>query len=116
MGMIPTLDPNLAAAWGGWVMAPDGQMVRQPIVYAKSVLYPPSPNAPNPTLRNKPPGCRTIFIGGLPEKTDEEVIRDIFEKCGPIQTVRLSSKNFAHIRFMTEAAVPNAILLSGWRL
>ena len=25
------MDPNLAAAWGGWVMTPDGQMVRQPI-------------------------------------------------------------------------------------
>jgi hypothetical protein len=30
-GLVPTMDPNLAAAWGGWVMTPDGQMVRQPI-------------------------------------------------------------------------------------
>ena len=61
--MIPTMDPNLAAAWGGWVMAPDGQMVRQPIVYRRSVLYPPTASAPTPTLRERPPGCRTIFIG-----------------------------------------------------
>merc|ERR1740119_54954 len=78
--------PNPAAAWGGWAMAPDGQMVRQPIVYSKCVLFPPNPNAPTPTLREKPVGCRTIFIGGIPEKTTEEVVRDIFEKCGPIQT------------------------------
>ena len=58
-------DPNLAAAWGGWVMTPDGQMTRQPIVYHKSVLYPPNPNAVAPTLRDKPPGCRTIFIGNI---------------------------------------------------
>jgi len=116
VGMVPTMDPNLAAAWGGWVMAPDGQMVRQPIVYQKSVLYPPSPNAPTPSLREKPPGCKTIFIGGVPEKADEDVIRDIFERCGPIQTVRQSKKNFAHIRFLNEAPVANAILLSGWRL
>jgi len=115
-GMIPTMDPNLAAAWGGWVMAPDGQMVRQPIVYRLSVLYPPSPNAPTPTLREKPSGCRTIFIGGVPEKAEEEVIRDIFEHCGPIQTIRMSKKNFAHIRFMQEQAVGHAVFLSGWRL
>ena len=39
--MIPTMDPNLAAAWGGWAMAPDGQMVRQPIVYSKENSYLP---------------------------------------------------------------------------
>lgn len=46
-------------------MTPDGQMTRQPIVYHKSVLYPPNPNAVAPTLRDKPPGCRTIFIGNI---------------------------------------------------
>jgi len=115
-GMIPTMDPNLAAAWGGWAMAPDGQMVRQPIVYSKCVLFPPNPNAPTPTLREKPVGCRTIFIGGIPENTTEEVVRDIFEKCGPIQTVRMSKKNFCHIRFLAEEPVGHAVLLSGWRL
>jgi hypothetical protein len=31
----------------------------------KSVLYPPTPNAPTPTLRERPPGCKTIFIGKI---------------------------------------------------
>jgi len=115
-GLIPTQDPNLAAAWGGWVMTPDGQMTRQPIVYHKSVLYPPNPNAPAPTLREKPGGCRTVFIGGTPDKADEDILRDVFERCGPIQTCRLNKKNFAHIRFMNESAVDHAVLLSGWRL
>ncbi len=34
-------------------------------VYMKSVLYPPTPNAPTPTLRERPPGCKTIFIGKI---------------------------------------------------
>merc|ERR1719357_1926474 len=97
-------------------MAPDGQMVRQPIVYTLSVLYPPSPNAPAPTLRERPLGCRTIFIGGIPENSTEEVIQDIFGKCGPMQTIRMNKKNFCHIRFVNEGSVSSAVLLSGWRL
>lgn len=35
------------------------------IVHCKScVLFPPNPNAPPPTTRERPPGCRTIFVGG----------------------------------------------------
>lgn len=97
-------------------MTPDGQMTRQPIVYMKSVLYPPNPNAIAPTLRDKPPGCRTIFIGGVPDKADEEVLRDVFERCGPIHNIRINKKNFAHVRFNSESPVDQAVLLSGWRL
>lgn len=35
------------------------------IVHCKScTLFPPNPNAPPPTTRERPPGCRTIFVGG----------------------------------------------------
>lgn len=35
------------------------------IIHCKScVLFPPNPNAPPPTTRERPPGCRTIFVGG----------------------------------------------------
>lgn len=37
------------------------------IIHCKScVLFPPNPNAPPPTTRERPPGCRTIFVGGKP--------------------------------------------------
>ncbi|XP_058798366.1 ecto-NOX disulfide-thiol exchanger 2 [Phymastichus coffea] len=87
------------------------------IIHCKScTLFPPNPNAPPPTTRERPPGCRTIFVGGLPENITEGVIQEIFERCGEITTLRLSKKNFCHIRFVLEASVDAAIYLSGYRV
>ena len=41
------------------------------------------------------------------------MVCDVFERCGEITTVRLSKKNFAHIRYELEDFVSNAIFLSG---
>nr|CAD7578891.1 unnamed protein product [Timema californicum] len=105
----------------GTIMGPDPSMMGGPmvkeIIHCKScTLFPPNPNAPPPTTRERPPGCRTIFVGGLPENITEELIREIFERCGEMQTVRLSKKNFCHIRFVFEASVDAAIYLSGYRI
>ncbi|KAG7211145.1 hypothetical protein KM043_010469 [Ampulex compressa] len=87
------------------------------IVHCKScTLFPPNPNAPPPTTRERPPGCRTIFVGGLPENITESIIQEIFERCGEITTLRLSKKNFCHIRFVLESSVDAAIYLSGYRV
>ncbi|KAH1018868.1 ecto-NOX disulfide-thiol exchanger 2 [Dendroctonus ponderosae] len=87
------------------------------IVHFKScTLFPPSPHAPPPTTRDRPPGCKTVFVGGLPEKITEEIIQEIFERCGEITTLRLSKKNFCHVRFVFEASVDSAIYLSGYRI
>lgn len=64
----------------------------------------------------RPLGCRTIFVGGLPENISQEIIQEIFERCGEITTLRLSKKNFCHIRFAFEASVDSAIYLSGYRV
>ncbi|XP_030565286.1 uncharacterized protein LOC115765760 isoform X1 [Drosophila novamexicana] len=80
------------------------------------ILFPPNPNAPPPTIRERPPGCRTVFVGGLPENITEDVIREIFESCGEITTLRMSKKNFCHIRYRHESAIDRAIYLSGYRL
>lgn len=61
-------------------------------------------------------GCRTVFVGGLPENMTEDIIREVFERCGEITTLRLSKKNFCHIRFAFEASVDSAIYLSGYRI
>jgi hypothetical protein len=43
----------------------------------------------------------------------EEIIQEIFERCGEMTTIRLSKKNFCHIRFVFESSVDAAIYLSG---
>lgn len=71
---------------------------------------------PPPATRERPPGCRTVFVGGLPENATEELVREVFQHCGGITTVRMSKKNFCHIRFDSEEVVDNAIALSGYRM
>lgn len=59
----------------GTIMPGDPSMISgapivKEIIHCKScTLFPPNPNAPLPTTRERPPGCRTIFVGGLPENT-----------------------------------------------
>lgn len=77
------------------------------------VLIPPSPSAPPPVTRERPLGCKTVYIGGIPENCTENIIKDVFGRCGEMQTIRLSKKNFCHIRFVYEASVDAAIFLSG---
>lgn len=56
------------------------------------------------------------FHPGLPENITETIIQEIFERCGEITTLRLSKKNFCHIRFVLESSVDAAIYLSGYRV
>ncbi|KAK8723768.1 hypothetical protein OTU49_011534 [Cherax quadricarinatus] len=106
--------------WGmfGWMMSPEGLTVpmKNPLHCKTCVLVPPNRLAPPPTTRERPLGCRTIFVGGLPENVTEEIVRDVFERCGEITTIRLSKKNFCHIRYELEEFVDNAIFLSGYRM
>lgn len=68
---------------------------------------------PPPSTRERPPGCKTVFVGGLPENATEEIIQEVFEQCGDITAIRKSKKNFCHIRFAEEFMVDKAIYLSG---
>lgn len=111
----PTTDPNANTQISGMMPSTGGQV--KEIIQCKScTLFPPNPSAPAPTIRDRPPGCRTVFVGGLPESITESIIREIFESCGEITTLRLSKKNFCHIRFVYEASVDSAIYLSGYRI
>lgn len=94
----------------------DSSVVKEIIHCPSCTLIPPNPNQPPPTTRERPPGCKTIFVGGLPENITEAIIHEIFERCGEITTLRLSKKNFCHIRFIYEASVDSAIYLSGYRI
>lgn len=100
----------------GTMLPKADQAIKEIIHCQNCTLIPPNPNAPSPTTRERPAGCRTVFVGGLPENITEAIIHEIFERCGEITTLRLSKKNFCHIRFIFEASVDSAIYLSGYRI
>ena len=80
MSSIIPPDPNMIpAATSGeasLVIAPTEEIIH----FKSCTLFPPSPHAPAPTTRERPPGCRTVFVGGLPEKMTEEILHEIFER------------------------------------
>ncbi|XP_034042160.1 ecto-NOX disulfide-thiol exchanger 1 isoform X2 [Thalassophryne amazonica] len=95
---------------------PDMPVIKE-IIHCKScTLFPQNPNLPPPSTRERPPGCKTVFVGGLPENANEEIIREVFDQCGEITAIRKSKKNFCHIRFSEEFMVDKAIYLSGYRM
>ncbi|XP_013859167.1 ecto-NOX disulfide-thiol exchanger 2 isoform X1 [Austrofundulus limnaeus] len=128
--LIPDFDPNLGMMAGitpmnpmmpglGMVPAPVSQDVPviKEIIHCKScTLFPPNPNLPPPATRERPPGCKTVFVGGLPENATEQLIMEVFGQCGDITAIRKSKKNFCHIRFAEEPTVDKALFLSGYRI
>lgn len=98
--------PNVGAAMTGY----------NPTEFRHCILVPPPPDAEAPLRREKPVGCKTVFVGGLPEKVNETIMREVFSHCGEITRIRMSRKNFCHIRFEREETVEQAMALSGYRL
>uniref|UniRef100_A0A803TXB6 Ecto-NOX disulfide-thiol exchanger 1 n=1 Tax=Anolis carolinensis TaxID=28377 RepID=A0A803TXB6_ANOCA len=123
-------DPNLSMMTGitpinpllpGMGLVPQPPVTEIPVIkeimHCKScTLFPPNPNLPPPSTRERPPGCKTVFVGGLPENATEEIIQEVFDQCGDITAIRKSKKNFCHIRFSEEFMVDKAIYLSGYRM
>ncbi|XP_053352871.1 ecto-NOX disulfide-thiol exchanger 1 isoform X2 [Clarias gariepinus] len=118
LGIIAPINPMLAGI--SLVPPPPVQPelpVIKEIIHCKScTLFPQNPNLPPPSTRERPPGCKTVFVGGLPENASEEIIREVFDQCGEIVAIRKSKKNFCHIRFSEEFMVDKAIYLSGYRM
>ncbi|XP_048588235.1 FK506-binding protein 5 isoform X2 [Nematostella vectensis] len=85
-------------------------------------LEPPPPDMPMQKQKEKPEGCRTVFIGGLPESINEHIINEIFYVCGEITSIRISkgkgenARKFCHLRFGAKESVDTAVLFSGYRL
>ncbi|KAG5851823.1 hypothetical protein ANANG_G00055880 [Anguilla anguilla] len=128
--LLPDFDPGLGLMTGIAPMNPmmpglgivpppisqDMPIVKE-IIHCKScTLFPPNPNLPPPATRERPPGCKTVFVGGLPENATEQLIVEVFEQCGEIIAIRKSKKNFCHIRFAEEFTVDKALFLSGYRI
>ncbi|XP_070769158.1 ecto-NOX disulfide-thiol exchanger 2-like [Enoplosus armatus] len=128
--LLPDFDPSLGLMTGiapinpmmpGLGLPPpplsqDVPVVKE-IIHCKScTLFPPNPNLPPPATRERPPGCKTVFVGGLPESATEQLIVEVFGQCGDIAAIRKSKKNFCHIRFVEEFTVDKALFLSGYRI
>uniref|UniRef100_A0AAR2JBI8 RRM domain-containing protein n=1 Tax=Pygocentrus nattereri TaxID=42514 RepID=A0AAR2JBI8_PYGNA len=118
LGIIAPINPMMAGI--SLVPPPPVQPelpVIKEIIHCKScTLFPQNPNLPPPSTRERPPGCKTVFVGGLPENASEEIIREVFDQCGEIIAIRKSKKNFCHIRFSEEFMVDKALYLSGYRM
>uniref|UniRef100_H3DPY9 Ecto-NOX disulfide-thiol exchanger 1 n=1 Tax=Tetraodon nigroviridis TaxID=99883 RepID=H3DPY9_TETNG len=111
LGLLTPVSPMMA----GISLAPPPP-VKEIIHCSSCTLFPQNPNLPPPSTRERPPGCKTVFVGGLPENATEELIREVFERCGEIAAIRKSKKNFCHIRFSEEPTVDKALFLSGYRM
>uniref|UniRef100_A0A8C2ZMC6 Ecto-NOX disulfide-thiol exchanger 1 n=1 Tax=Cyclopterus lumpus TaxID=8103 RepID=A0A8C2ZMC6_CYCLU len=118
LGLLASMNPLM----GGISLvppppAPPDMPVVKEIIHSKScTLFPQNPNLPPPSTRECPPGCKTVFVGGLPENATEELVREVFDPCGEIIAIRKSKKNFCHIRFSEEFMVDKAMYLSGYRM
>ncbi|GFS74224.1 ecto-NOX disulfide-thiol exchanger 1 [Nephila pilipes] len=86
-----------------------------PIGISKLVLTPPVPGEIR-NRRQKPDGCRTVYVGNLPEKMTEEMVFEVFQRFGNISTIRMNNRHFCHIRFEKMESVEEALLLSGYQI
>ena len=112
-GSMDCLDAALASVSG----TPTTNASKEIIMFKSCSVYPPKANVPKATTRERPLGCRTVFVGGLPENMTEDIIEEVFQSiCGKISAIRMSKKNFCHIRFQNEKSVDSAIGLSGHRI
>nr|XP_040056568.1 LOW QUALITY PROTEIN: ecto-NOX disulfide-thiol exchanger 1 [Gasterosteus aculeatus aculeatus] len=105
VGLVPPPPPPLTC-----------RVVKEIIHRQSCTLFPQNPNLPPPSTRERPPGCKTVFVGGLPENATEETVREVFDPCGEIIAIRKSKKNFCHIRFSEEFMVDKTLYLSGYRM
>ncbi|CAK8690568.1 unnamed protein product [Clavelina lepadiformis] len=92
------------------------------IYFSDCVLLPPNlddkamvPKTP------KPKGCKTIYIGGIPDvlcripRRLENIFNEVFTaNGGEIETVRLHGRSFCHIRFMEEVSIEKAMTVCGY--
>eukprot|EP00742_Colponemidia_sp_Colp-10_P000213 GILJ01000241.1.p1 GENE.GILJ01000241.1~~GILJ01000241.1.p1 ORF type:complete len:254 (-),score=38.06 GILJ01000241.1:262-1023(-) len=66
--------------------------------------------------RIRPEGCTTVYVGNLPYTTTEEVLRELFQDCGSINSIRIAMgpdgrpRGFAHVDFTSEEAVDKAMV------
>ncbi|CAJ1331565.1 unnamed protein product, partial [Effrenium voratum] len=67
--------------------------------------------------RPNEPGCKTIWVGWVDKKPEEEELQDFFKDCGKIVEVRCSERHvrgyFAHVQFENTKNVDEAMRRQG---
>ncbi|KAM3965940.1 ecto-NOX disulfide-thiol exchanger 1-like [Aphomia sociella] len=89
--------------------------INQPIQLSNGILLLPNPGVKVPSWRERPPGCRTIFIGGLQPGVQEDTIREIFQRFGDISDIKIHNQGVYHVRFEKAESVEQAFFISGYR-
>ncbi|XP_063537883.1 ecto-NOX disulfide-thiol exchanger 2-like [Cydia strobilella] len=113
MQVNPMMDQNMFMM--NQQMMPMMHPPNQPIYCSSVVLLTPIPGASLPNRRERPPGCRTIFVGGLPNSVKEDVLQEIFQRFGNITDIKLHRQGVCHIRFEKQECVEASFSISGFR-
>lgn len=113
MNMMTNMMPNMMEPM--MMMNQPLPMANQAMYLSNCVLLPPNPGTSLPKRREKPPGCRTIFVGGLPNGISEEVVHEIFQRFGGVDDIKLHRQGVCHVRFENHPSVEQSFLLSGYR-
>ncbi|XP_068623080.1 ecto-NOX disulfide-thiol exchanger 2-like isoform X2 [Battus philenor] len=87
----------------------------QQIFITCGTLLPPIPGSSIPPRRERPKGCRTIVVGGLPATVTSDIVMEIFQRFGEITEVKTPRHGIYHVRFALQEAVDQALFLSGYR-
>eukprot|EP00804_Cyclotella_cryptica_P022884 CCRYP_005095-RA/>CCRYP_005095-RA protein AED:0.12 eAED:0.12 QI:177/1/1/1/1/1/3/279/480 len=68
----------------------------------------------------KEPGCTTVFVGNLSFQIDEDTLREAFQSCGEIASIRFAEdresgafKGFGHIEFVESESTDKAVEMAG---
>lgn len=89
------------------------------VIYSNCYLVPPVDDTYELALSEKQQGCHSVLIVGLPSMADEEIIRDIFSGCGPIEKITLTylhtNTQVKHciLQFVEHDSVDRAVKLNG---
>ncbi|XP_013141481.1 PREDICTED: ecto-NOX disulfide-thiol exchanger 2-like isoform X2 [Papilio polytes] len=87
--------------------------IHNQIIFPSGVLLPPIPGTSLPQRRERPKGCRTIVVGGLPN-VKSDIVMEIFKQFGDIH-VKSPRQGIVHVRFSSSEVMEQALFLTGYR-
>lgn len=99
------------------MMNPMMPMMSNPGIYiTDAVLLPPIPGEPMQSRSERPPGCRTIFVGGLPHRANYNLVEEIFRHFGRICDFKMHKLGSCNVRFEEEQSVERSFCISGYKI
>ncbi|CAB3252577.1 unnamed protein product [Arctia plantaginis] len=107
--------PGMNMAPNMMMMNTQMQTLSLPMYFSTGVILPPLPGTSVPPRRERPSGCRTILVGGVPQAITEDVVTEIFQRFGDIEEVKLH-KGVCHVRFIKQDSVEQSFSVTGCRL